>query len=101
MPLFMPESNLAILGVVAGILTALLIIETAGKLGAESIESVDILNAPPGKGRSRWGSRWGHGIRKEDLTDAELGEEDVGVEEGLSHVQIRTVQPHQRLAYTS
>lgn len=99
MPLFSPETDLAILGITAGVLMALLIVETIGKIGAESIDQIDIVNPPPGKG-GRYG-RWGHGIKKEDLLDSEKGEEDVGIEEGLAHVEIRSIQPHQRLAYTS
>lgn len=53
------------------------------------------------------GSRTGHfdhsvnGIRLSDLTDSERGEEDIGIEGGLSDVQRQAIPLKQRLAWTA
>lgn len=74
-----------LMGVAACLLVALVAVEIIGKIGARS---QDFEDAPCG-------------VRLGDLTDAERGEEDVGIEAGLTEVEKQAVPLKQRLAWTA
>lgn len=79
------KDTTSLLAISACLLLVLVGFEVVGKIGAQS---QDFKTAP-------------NGIRLEDLTDTERGEEDVGIEGGLGEVERQQIPLKQRLAWSA
>lgn len=110
------HSTTLIFGYHAAILALLIFVETVGKLGSEGdwhnpdLEESDRSdsndpNQSPGEKRKPSGllkhqRDKGRIVSHEELTETEKGEEDAGVESGMTDIEVRPMHRNQRLAFT-
>jgi hypothetical protein len=99
LPLTKPHSTTLVLGYHSAVLALLILIETVGKLRAEG--EVDFNNIEMESADSKSRSKARAAMHIDELTEAEKGEEDAGVEGGLTDIQVRTVRKGQHLAYAA
>lgn len=97
LPLFGPDGTTAFVGIVAGILAFIVTVETLGKIGAIRVDLKSNVSGANRTVKSHQSKQKHYTRHESQLTEAEKGEEDLGIETELGDMEQITVYPAQKV----